>query len=83
MYTATSLLPNQATKNSFKRVTNSKVKCKVIFSEQGLLFISNGNISLKWLALVQQSKMDTFCSEVLHNDSPKKISTNQIIAWLN
>lgn len=83
MYTATSLLPNQATKNSCQRVTNSKVKCKVIFSGQGLLFISNGMISLEWLALAPQSRMDTVCSGVLHSDSPKSSSTSKIAAWLN
>lgn len=72
MYTATSLLPNQATKNSCQRVTNSKVKYKVIFSEHGLLFISNGMISLKYLVLAQQNRMYIYCSGILHNDSPTK-----------
>lgn len=72
MYTATSLLPNRATKNSCQRVTNSKVKCKVIFSGHSLLFISNGMISLKWFAFAQQNRMDIHCSGILHNDSPTK-----------
>lgn len=72
MYRATTYRETRQTKNSCQRVTNSKVKCKVIFSGQGLLFISNGMIPLKCLVFVKQRKMDTSCSGMLHNNSPTK-----------
>lgn len=79
IYTATSLLPNQATKNSCEGVTNSKVKCKVIFSGQGLLFNSNGMTSINGLLLHSRAEWMPFAVEFCTMIHLKKKTALQMI----